>query len=858
MRAFRLFLCLLAGVAGPKVVIHAQTTSSCFEIESILVDACAPETPTREGLNEMVRFLVGPNSLNVSDLSVTWATGANAWQGICRNATTASKVAQLNASITSCGQILEPPGGILPANSKVILVTSADMDVAFNSFAGLQETIYMIFQCGAETNGHFANYNASPGIRTLSMRFQAGCNDQVSYDRTKLIDQDGNVGGGPPGVNLGDGATVNFAFNGTASYANDGCMAPIIPLSAEWDVPPALCAGSPSIDLNDFLTGTAGGTWSGNGVSGSQFNPSGLNGNISVTYKVGPPGCEVLKTQDISVLPQANATWTNPGPLCSTSGLVNLNALVSGTPGGTWSGSGVSGSQFNPAGQNSPAAVTYTVGTGGCAATLTLQITITATLSADWNAPGAVCDNAAALNLNALITGAPGGTWSGNGVSGNTFSPIGLSGAIQLTYTVGSGACQTSKTHPITVNPTPAAPGPVTGRTSYCNEAPEALQVNPQAGATVEWYSDASLSTLAGAGTSFTPPAGVSATYYVVQVKNGCKSAATAVSVLFNAGAAPPTLPDTVHYCQGSAIPEIVATGTTGTVIWYNDQNLTNEIFRGNAYTPAEAPPAALYVIAESNGCRSTATVVHFKQGSAVSIKISPTGPITLCKNESVTLQSNQTSGNIWSTGSTSQNIVVSQAGNYKVRTEGFCGASSDSITVLSEAAIAGFSLNPPGGAPPIDIKVTETSLNATQSTWLLDGVPINLSGENYQLHFDKEGLYVLTLRVSNASGCTDTISRTIRVYSDFVSLYIPNTFSPNGDGHNDVFRIYSTGLTEVTVSIFNRWGNELYRYKDPEGGWDGFINQQEIEEGMYVYRVQARDIMDRGINRIGRILLIK
>lgn len=139
-----------------------------------------------------------------------------------------------------------------------------------------------------------------------------------------------------------------------------------------------------------------------------------------------------------------------------------------------------------------------------------------------------------------------------------------------------------------------------------------------------------------------------------------------------------------------------------------------------------------------------------------------------------------------------------------------------------------------------------------------MTGVPINLSGENYQLHFDKEGLYVLTLRVSNASGCTDTINRTIRVYSDFVSLYIPNTFSPNGDGHNDVFRIYSTGLTEVTVSIFNRWGNELYRYKDPEGGWDGFINQQEIEEGMYVYRVQARDIMDRGINRIGRILLIK
>lgn len=83
--------------------------AQCFEIESILVDACAVSGP--EGKNEMVRFKVGASALNTSNMSVTWPS--NTWQGLIQNATTASSVAQLNAEVLTsggCGTIIEPTG----------------------------------------------------------------------------------------------------------------------------------------------------------------------------------------------------------------------------------------------------------------------------------------------------------------------------------------------------------------------------------------------------------------------------------------------------------------------------------------------------------------------------------------------------------------------------------------------------------------------------------------------------------------------------------------------------------------------------------------------------------------------------
>jgi hypothetical protein len=258
-------------------LVSNKAFSQCFEIESILVDAC--DNGTDEGYNEMFRMKIGGTALNTSTLSVNWP--AQTWLGLIQNATTASKVAQLNANIAStggCGLILEPTGGVLPANSTVIVVTSQNLDITLNSFSSLTSTIYMIFQNNpSTTGGHFANYNLPAATRTLSVTFGAGCSDSVTYQRANLVNVFGAVGGSVADLN---GSTVNFTPSGTASYVNNGCVAPVQPFTVEAGTTPiAACAGQ-TINLSGNAQGQTSVSWSAASGSFSAAN------NLLTSYTV--------------------------------------------------------------------------------------------------------------------------------------------------------------------------------------------------------------------------------------------------------------------------------------------------------------------------------------------------------------------------------------------------------------------------------------------------------------------------------------------------------------------------------------------------------------------------------------------
>ena len=252
--------------------------SQCFEIESILVDAC--DNTTDEAYNEMFRMRIGGAPLNTSTLSINWP--AQTWLGLVQNATTASKVAQLNADILAaggCGQILEPTGGVLPANSTVIVVTSPNLDTTLNSFGALTSTIYMIFQNtpAAPNAGHFGNYNATPATRTLAVTFGGGCSDSVTYQRANLVNIFGAVGGSVSDLN---GSTVNFTPSGTASYVNNGCTAPIPPFTVEAGTTPIAACPGQIINLTGTAQGQTSVTWTA--ASGSFSNPN----NLATSYTV--------------------------------------------------------------------------------------------------------------------------------------------------------------------------------------------------------------------------------------------------------------------------------------------------------------------------------------------------------------------------------------------------------------------------------------------------------------------------------------------------------------------------------------------------------------------------------------------
>ena len=219
---------------------------------------------------------------------------------------------------------------------------------------------------------------------------------------------------------------------------------------------PTVCQTSASINLNTLLPAGAptGGTWSGTGVTTPNFNPTGLSGNVTVTYTPPTPntGCYNSPTATITVTTATTPALTS-GTTCQSNTNFNLNTLLVTPTAGVWSGAGVSGSTFDATGLTGSVTLTFTP-SASCTNPATTTITITATQPITTVSP-AICQNASQLSLNLLIsspTPAPAGTWSGNGVTGTSFSPIGLSGANVLTFTP-SGSCGQPVTATVTVNP---------------------------------------------------------------------------------------------------------------------------------------------------------------------------------------------------------------------------------------------------------------------------------------------------------------------------------------------------------------------------------------------------------------------
>ncbi len=212
------------------ISISNFSNAQCFQIESILVDACG----SPEGENEMVRMKVGNQNMNVNSLSISWPN--NNFQGFCSNSQTGSKVAQMNATVLTCGYFVEPEFGVIPANSDVLIITSEDFDPSSHNYNGLQDTLVVIFQCGGNTQGHFANWTNScdplAGDRTLVISSGSSCTQTVTYNRCSLVNQMGGTGGSSAER---DGAKVDFDVNGQATYTNEGCTIPYDPLLVEID-----------------------------------------------------------------------------------------------------------------------------------------------------------------------------------------------------------------------------------------------------------------------------------------------------------------------------------------------------------------------------------------------------------------------------------------------------------------------------------------------------------------------------------------------------------------------------------------------------------------------------------------------
>ena len=111
---------------------------------------------------------------------------------------------------------------------------------------------------------------------------------------------------------------------------------------------------------------------------------------------------------------------------------------------------------------------------------------------------------------------------------------------------------------------------------------------------------------------------------------------------------------------------------------------------------------------------------------------------------------------------------------------------------------------------------------------------------ENTDYTFTKAGKTYITLYAN--LGNEERDSSRICVTISESKLLIPNAFSPNEDGHNDIYKAKEyQSIVEFHAYIYNRWGQKLYDWTNPAEGWDGTHNGKPVKEGVYFVVVKAR-----------------
>ena len=150
----------------------------------------------------------------------------------------------------------------------------------------------------------------------------------------------------------------------------------------------------------------------------------------------------------------------------------------------------------------------------------------------------------------------------------------------------------------------------------------------------------------------------------------------------------------------------------------------------------------------------------------------------------------------------------------------------------------------------------TNLSTNAVTYEWNYGDGTTSIDKNGYHV-YEEEGVYTVCLTATNTNGCSDVYCRTVEVVNEG-AVGVPNAFSPNGDGINDMIFIKGFGFDEIQLLIFNRWGELVFQTNDRSVGWDGTYKGQLQETEVYVYVLTGRFLDGKPIELKGNISLLQ
>ncbi len=332
------------------------------------------------------------------------------------------------------------------------------------------------------------------------------------------------------------------------------------------------------------------------------------------------------------------------------------------------------------------------------------------------------------------------------------------------------------------------------------------------------------------------------------------------------------TIPPVTKVCEGqqATINTSLAGGTSPfNYLWSNGQTTA-------LISPAITSTISYSVIVtDANGCLTQAvtTVAPYPLPIVNFTSDNTQGCGPLCINFLNTTPNTNTQQ--WSFGnnnfSSSQNFnhCYTTPGNYPVTLtvsdNNGCsnGLTQNNYITVHPNPIASF-IAKPQTTTLLNPTVNFTDQSHGAISWAWNFGDVNNSSasiQNTNYTYQDTGSYKVQLIVSNEFGCLDTSYEFIEIKADF-ALYVPNTFTPNGDGMNDIFSPLGTGIEtgNYELYIYDRWGDLIFQSGNIMMGWNGKANNGTLtaQEDTYVWIIKLTDILGEKHRYAGHINLIK
>ncbi len=643
---------------------------------------------------------------------------------------------------------------------------------------------------------------------------------------------------------------------------------------------PSITVNNPTVCVNQAINFTAtGGTtyfWAGpNSFTSNVQNPtipsaaSNMSGQYTVVA-ISAAGCSNTAVSNATVFPLPSPNITSNSPVC-VGGTLNLQG--SGGASYAWSGPGYTGLNQNPTINNVAASAsgvyTLLVSSGSCTASTTFTVVINPLPVFSFTGSNVLCNGQSngTSTVNVTVgTGPFNYNWS-TIPSQTTQDASNLAAGTYTCVVTDANGCTSMASTQIT-QPTAFSVSINSTTFSACANTPINVTAIGAGGTGPYNYNWVSGPAASGYAVNET----VSGNYiYTVNATDAFNCPATnVINLTFHPQ---PTVSATsATVCSGQSAA-LTASGAN-TYVW-QPGNVTGPTYPYNGNTSINVS-----VVGTSNGCSNSANtniMVNPNPNSSISLgsaKGCVPACVTFTAGSSPSISSyNWILNGAGITGSVNGAFCFDEAAQYTLGLtvmDAFgCTSTVVPVTIdIYPQPVADFNhapIKPIVNQDPF-VTFTDASWGTPIVSWnwyFMNTAQYTSVEQNPTFAYTEPGTYPVVLVVKSDRGCTDTLVRPLVVGEDF-GIYVPNAFTPNGDGLNDIFQPKGFGVVKYEINIFDRWGEKVFSTKEFEKGWDGTMQSKNdvkygiIEEGVYTWLINATSVFGKSHELKGHVTLMK